>query len=508
MKVRQVRAALDKLKSTGSLSQEKALEGVYGRVMEKINAGHPSRRDLALKILSWLVRTQVTLTVDQLRVAVAVEEGRYELHETDLSKRETLLEVCSGLVTISEKNNTIQLAHLSVQDYLVKKNGIPEYANLELAMACITFLSFEIFTGGACVSPDSLETRLELHPFLSYAATQLPFYLQACDEDLSLEMVLKFSKNAGSLSSFLQVWRKLAFYPFYSYSNLYEIEQESPLHLASFLGHSTAVQRLLEEGAELDISVRDRNSHTALHLAAGEGHQAVVQLLLKRGADLSVPDNHGRTALHWAAGKAVIQLLLEEGVDISIQDLSGETALHWTAMRGYVAAFQLLLEKGAGFEVRDRHGQTALHWAAVGGHVVMVQLLLLKGADISIQAPNGETALHLAAANGHITALQLLLENGADISIQNKYSRTALHRAAMGGYGAVVKLLLEKGANTSAKSRDGDTALHESAYRGHRAVAQLLLEKGCRYLGTKQQRRYSTAQSSVQGTSRCGSTTA
>ena len=43
-----------------------------------------------------------------------------------------------------------------------------------------------------------------------------------------------------------------------------------------------------------------------------------------------------------------------------------------------------LIEKGAPVNCQDEHGQTALHWAALNGQADRVALLLKNGAEVRI----------------------------------------------------------------------------------------------------------------------------
>jgi hypothetical protein len=70
------------------------------------------------------------------------------------------------------------------------------------------------------------------------------------------------------------------------------------LGAAAASGDSSAVERLLDQGATLDA--RDDLGRTPLMLATLNGQVETVRLLLGRGANPNIADNEGSTALHQA----------------------------------------------------------------------------------------------------------------------------------------------------------------------------------------------------------------
>lgn len=323
---KQILAELERIKS--SSSEDRPLDPTYDRAMRILRSQPKNCVELAVKIISWLVKAQRTLTVNEIQTAISIEPGRYELEAMDLSDKITLLDVCAGLVTIDESNDTIHLAHPTVREYLLRNSIIPQDTESQLAITCITFLSFRVFAQGACDSDSSLHTRHSLHPFLDYAAKHLSFHLQACSEDFPVQPVLKFLSNPGSISSYLQavhaspkqlIHDSGIFSDDDSY-NAYP-KGQSPLHVAAAFGHCSVVRLLLEN---VDIETLDNKGRTAINVAAAEGYEAVVMLLLQEGANPFVADNDGITALKCAEIKGLnlaVQAMIRKRANFSVTNI-------------------------------------------------------------------------------------------------------------------------------------------------------------------------------------------
>ena len=107
--------------------------------------------------------------------------------------------------------------------------------------------------------------------------------------------------------------------------------------------------------------------------ASYAGHIRIVQRLVNEGADLNMEDEYGLTALMCVALKGqdqAVQLLLENDADVNAQDNASETALMWASEQGQAQLIQLLLDN-----LQTESGLTALMFADYADHVHVAQML-------------------------------------------------------------------------------------------------------------------------------------
>lgn len=292
----------------------------------------------------------------------------------------------------------------------MKNSNFLKDAKLRIAVACATYLSFNVFTEGPCTSRDLWKSRLKSHPLLQYAAYHLPYHLKSYEESLTTNILLGFLKRSRNISSYLQAFyaNELPLYKAYP-------KGQTPLHVAPTVGHCAVTRQLIEAGD--GINPRDKDGSSPLHCAASAGHYNVVLLLLGMGAS-SGPDKNGRTPLHRAAQKGretIVNLLLRNGTDLSVSDGSDLTALHQSALEGHENVVALLLENGASLSATDRIGRTPLHCAVDKGRNAAVKVLLMQGARISSTDHDFRTPLHCAASNGNENIVRALLWRRADV---------------------------------------------------------------------------------------------
>jgi len=432
------------------------LDRVYDRTMETIRSAPKPTTELALRVLSWLSNGMRALSIEELRIAVSIEECQYYLDRERLPPAEKLADVCAGFVIVENDTNIVRLAHYTTQEYLKRRSVVPQHLQGGYhTRICATYLAFDEFKTGLCESRAAFCDRIEQNAVLNYAAGNLSRHVRSSDQSSTACAVARFIKQPGNLSSYFQAWK--CSHGMRSFPQFWECYQQGwhPIHAASELGHEPVARSLVDiDGA--NVSAIERKGKTPLYLAARSGHEAVVRMLIARGANVSLRTRKGKTPLHTAAQyghPTVAKLLINQGADVSATSRSGRTPLHFAAWSGFDVVARILIDGGADVSLRTRENETPLHVAlgskyeAIGsGHVAVARLLINTAADISAIDSGGNTPLHLAAWQGCEAVARMLIDRGADTVAADQYGMTALDVANKLGHETVVRLLIDGGA--------------------------------------------------------------
>ncbi|SCX52368.1 Ankyrin repeat [Klenkia marina] len=129
---------------------------------------------------------------------------------------------------------------------------------------------------------------------------------------------------------------------------------------AAYLGDTARLAARLDSG---ESSVHDDAETSLLQFAALGGSASAVQLLLDRGAD---PDDGALLAAAHAGQPEIVQQLLTAGARVDRRDPeTGRTALHAAVEVGHLESVRALLAAGADREATTSDGATALDIARV-----------------------------------------------------------------------------------------------------------------------------------------------
>lgn len=449
---------------------------IYLQALEQIDSQSHSQAQLARKILCWLVLAKSSLTIPELLEALAIEADSTALDPLNRRSAAMLVKVCRGLVVVDNNSMIIRLAHLTVHEFL--GNNLPELSQMrkEIAVACVTYISFDAFKTGPCKGAHEFRHRLDQHAFYHYACVHCPEHLRDIDlgeHPLDFDWLVRFATSKTLSESYLQMLFSNGVDWYFSWYP----EQTTPLHIAATLGVGELVPLLLEQYFSW-VNYEDSHFLTPLLRAIEMGHESVVGAFLEHGVDT---EGKSESALNCAARSrqdSIVRLLLEKSMACGRQHRKEEQDLFVAAIVGDVETITNLVHMGVNIDVMDIDGGTALQWASWYGHILVVSCLLAAGSKIEARDKNGRQALHEAAERGRDDVVRALLQNEADINAKDNFGFTPLHRAALAKTPLVVSILLDQGADISSVTNEGETALHIAVGMGRVDSVRLLLEGG------------------------------
>jgi uncharacterized protein len=189
---------------------------------------------------------------------------------------------------------------------------------------------------------------------------------------------------------------------------------------------------------------------TPLSTAAADGETARVRKLAAGGADPDERDEHGLTAMIYAARSGhveVMNALLDAGASPDEPDrfVNGWTPLMHAVHKGQIDAAALLLASGADVDARAWGGVTALLLASGDCRHDIVQLLIDHGADPGVRAESGATPLINALAGGHERNVQALLARDPGLCLGDSLeARVAVVMAHVRGRSDLVDLVRDR----------------------------------------------------------------
>ncbi|KAI3928931.1 hypothetical protein MKW92_052756 [Papaver armeniacum] len=192
------------------------------------------------------------------------------------------------------------------------------------------------------------------------------------------------------------------------------------VYTAAAYGDMEKLQRLVEsEGCS--VSEPDGLGYYALQWASLNNRTAaaqyiieccksavqVAELLLKEGARVNATDLYGYQTTHVAAqyGQTAFlyHIVTKWNADPDMPDNDGRSPLHWAAYKGFADCIRLLLFLDAYRGRQDKEGCTPLHWAAIRGNLEACTVLVQAGKkeDLMVTDKTGFTPAQLASDKNH-----------------------------------------------------------------------------------------------------------
>jgi Ankyrin repeats (3 copies) len=275
---------------------EEGLAKAYDDTANRIGNQERGIRELAQRVLFWIVYARRPLTTEELRHALAVEPSACILDKTNLCPVKDMVSSCAGLVIVD--SNIIRLVHYTTQEYF-QHRGLKSFEDVQrdiIARSCLTYLSYDVFA-----NKSNLES-LRQHAFFEYAAENWAYHIQNIQESVR-DIALKFLMDDRKASASSQVLFN-------------SLRQFCGMHLVAYFGLSDIAVRLLQEK---DPDTKDSSGRTPLSYAVEKGNARLVNLLLDYNADLFSKCKEEWTPFSRAieGGNAtVIKIILAKGAKI------------------------------------------------------------------------------------------------------------------------------------------------------------------------------------------------
>ncbi|KAI0440131.1 hypothetical protein F4803DRAFT_528501 [Xylaria telfairii] len=496
----------------------KSLTEIYCRVLRRIKSRRHGKE--AQKIFPWIAASKQSLSLSQLREAIAIEIGQqYSRPELLYNDIHNIALWCENLVQVDEEYQLVQFAHSTIKKFLIEEpldSTLAEFrvdlqaVDHNIGEICVTYLNFNDLktTIAQRLKPIKLhDTTLIAQSALGYRSKTASILAKLGPkpvlEPIDLSSLQSLSRNDSSTT-----YEKLILgYPFLDYASINWI-----LHTRHFrreisktwglwenmviYGHNLAKQPWGEEtfnanGPILEWAY-DAHHYALLRLAVDSR-----QLLIERRSDIilySVMDNdvdalnillhlEGRnssnTPIHTVP--VVAQRDLLEAIDKSFIKNWHRTVLQAAVEIENLEIAERLLTAGADVNAAITGGRTILEVALDKGNLKLVERLRATEVDGKILETTSLTILQKAIDKGNLKLVKRLLAVGADVNIlaSMKFKgRTPLQAAARKGDLGIVEALLAARAAINASKHGNWTALQAAAQGGHLEVVERLLIAG------------------------------
>ena len=263
---------------------------------------------------------------------------------------------------------------------------------------------------GASIEEKNLRGESSLYLAVQGEQKELVKYLASIGSDIhapTLEgktpFILSFSK---SQETFLALMNE---------GNIYSKDSngEGNLHIAVRHNAKNGNVKYIIENSSL-LNSFNVNNQTPLHIAVELDNELLGKLLIESGANIFLQNNKGYSPFMLAvelSGRRCKWFFNEK--TMSAKDDSGNTALHIASGMGYANVIRDMVENGANINATNNSSETPLFWALKKDFYTVVKVLLaISDSPLSYIAKRdfmGNTPLHIAVKERAYNSAKLLL---------------------------------------------------------------------------------------------------
>ena len=466
---------LDQIRNSDNAGNKKAIRKEIQAIPQSVSKAYEAilaktkDKPLATKLLHIIVGAGTALTLEELNLAMSIEEDSRSYKDLELESAgafEMRVKSICGLFIYTDRSKVF-LIHQTAKEFLrwnedTSENSAgmwqhslkPVESNSLLAGICVSLLMFDDFESDPLsaegldhpVTTVELEQYCDSHVLLKYASEWWSKHLKSSLSERRIALIHNTAHLCNVRSQRCCTWLRVKRFA----EDDYQPSGFTDLILACSLGLVDLVRYVLSR--RVDVNARDKEGATALNRAVSVGSVDVVRTLLDYGADIEAGD--------WDTPWR--EEVDENGSERDVKLFSGRPLI-LAAMTGDHSMMRKLLAAGASLEARSNFAslngfksQSALHFATIFGEEQTMRILLDHGADVNAMAEESDQS--------HIMTRQRLLES----ENQFKAHVTALGTAVAQDDAAKVGLLLSFGADPEVEIhvRDENDEIQSSIHSG------------------------------------------
>ncbi|CAG2243095.1 ANK [Mytilus edulis] len=205
------------------------------------------------------------------------------------------------------------------------------------------------------------------------------------------------------------------------------VKDHDELVKSYIVGSIQTVKLLLKHNSNPNICNKD--SKSPLHIASWKGHTEIVKLLLEYKSDPNILDLEKQSVLHVATYRhriEIVKLLLQHKVHTDLCNDKGQSALYIASVKGLTVIVKLLLESNCDMNLCNEDGESPLFAASSQGwcpsYLSIVKLLLDHNCNPNVCNKDKKTPLIIAAKLSTDVAklVKLLLDHNSDPNLCDK----------------------------------------------------------------------------------------
>ncbi|KAL1851954.1 hypothetical protein Plec18167_007543 [Paecilomyces lecythidis] len=482
-----------------------SVEAAYETILKRIPKREVPR---ARKLLHFVVAATRPLTVSEMNIALAMEEGCKEFEDLDLEPEQafqaTIRNICGLFITVVDSR--IYLIHQTARSFLVSTNALadiphpaerslqwggslePKDSHRLLGTVCINYLlltDFKITTH--FTDPSSLEVDpADERSFLLYSAGNWWLHVQNMDEEEIEKPTLQDSiyelcqTDTGTFKAWFGLARKNLNKPLGMSLDINGREDFHLLEIGSLLGLENIVRHAKGLPGVKEYFL------FSIRVAASHGYDKVIRIILDEEEDLDLDlDGPFKDAIP-RRKLSVAQALIDGGAG---KDNHYEEALDLAISCCFVELVELLADRGVNLKRSLPGGMSLLMPSLYAVDMDMLSCLIKRGVTPNDLYGSPMSPLSWAVSWNSVVLTSFLIQNGADVDLAGSDNWKPIDRALTGEdvsegfrqrYGSdeeylvelsrkdmVISLLLENGAGLKGLDDSKKEAL--SGYRRRQA---------------------------------------